>query len=82
MDFEEKIIKLLWSESKLTEELLEIYEEAPDDEDLVMLKMKLSDKVISFKGENYFKALEQLRKYLELRNIQIQCNGAALNVYP
>lgn len=46
MDFEGKIIKLLWNESKLTEELLEIYEEAPDDEDLVMLKMKLSDEVM------------------------------------
>jgi hypothetical protein len=82
MDYEEKIMKLLWIDGSFTEELLEIYEEVPDDEDFVMLKMKLSDKVLSFKSENCFDALVQLRKSLEQRNIQIQCNGAALNVYP
>ena len=82
MGFEEKIVKLLWKEGRYTEELLEIYEEAPDDEDFVLLKMKLTDEVISFKSENCFQALEQLRHYLEQKNIQIQCNGAALNVYP
>ncbi|WHY85924.1 hypothetical protein QNH39_25670 [Neobacillus novalis] len=82
MDFEEKIVKLRWKDGKFTEELLEIYEEAPDDEDFVLLKMKLTNEVLSVKSENCFQALEQLRQYLEQMNIQIQCNGAALNVYP
>lgn len=79
---EERIVKLLWKDGKFTEELLEIYEEAPDDEDFVLLKMKLNGEVLSFKSENCFEALVQLRQYLEQRNILIQCNGAALNVYP
>jgi len=82
MGFEEKIVKLLWKEGRYTEELLEIYEEAPDDKDFVLLKMKLTDEVITCKRENCFEALVQLRHYLEQKNIQIQCNGAALNVYP
>ncbi|QPQ32610.1 hypothetical protein [Lysinibacillus sp. JNUCC 51] len=56
MGFEEKIVKLLWKEGRCREELLEIYEEAPDDEDFVLLKMKLTDEVISFKSENCFEA--------------------------
>ena len=67
---------------EVTEEHLEIYEEAPDDEDFVLLKMNLGEKVLSFKSESCFEVLEQLRQYLEEKHIQILCNGAALNVYP
>jgi hypothetical protein len=75
MNFEEKIIKLLWKEEgKFAEELLEVYEEAPDDQNFVLLKMVLSDKVLRFKSEKCFEALEQLRQYLEQKHIQIQCN--------
>ncbi|MGE7219242.1 hypothetical protein ACQKJC_22425 [Priestia koreensis] len=82
MDYELKKIKLVWEDGKLTEEQLEIYEEAPDDEDFVLLKMNLGGDFLSFKSESCFEALEQLRQSLEEKHIQILCNGAALNVYP
>ncbi|MCM3006317.1 hypothetical protein [Priestia koreensis] len=82
MESELKYVKLMLKGGRLTEEQLEIYEEAPGDEDFVLLKMNLGEQVLSFKSENCFGALEQLRQYLEEKHIQILCNGAALNVYP
>lgn len=79
---EEKIIKLILQENKLTEVLIELYEEAPDDEDMVMLKINLEQQERSYIGDSYFETLEKLRQDLEEKNIQIICNGSALNVYP
>ncbi|WP_208615661.1 hypothetical protein [Gottfriedia luciferensis] len=79
---EEKIIKLIFQGDKLIEVLIELYEEAPEDEDMVMLKIKLEQKERRYIGDNFFEALEKLRQDLEEENIQIICNGSALNVYP
>lgn len=82
MSREEKLIKFLWREGKYTKELIELYEEVPGDENMVLLRLKFGEKYLSFKSENFFEAPEKLRQYLEGKQIQIVCNGAALNVYP
>ncbi|MDQ0272290.1 hypothetical protein [Cytobacillus purgationiresistens] len=52
------------------------------NEDRVLLKLKFNGKQLNFTSANFFEALEKLRKYLDEKQIQILCNGAALNVYP
>ncbi|SFF40144.1 hypothetical protein SAMN04487969_1347 [Paenibacillus algorifonticola] len=82
MEFEMKYVKLMLNrETETTEELL-LYEEAPDDEDMILVKMKINGRIVNIKGENFFSALLALREVLEIENIQIVCNGAAKNVYP
>lgn len=79
---EEKNIIFRWNDGTQSNEVLELYEEAPDDEDMVLLSTKIGEKHLSYKCENFFEALTQLRIHLEEHHIQIVCNGAALNVYP
>jgi hypothetical protein len=82
MDSEKKTVKLLINtENPIFAELV-LYEEAPDDEDMVLLEITIDGQRISFKSENFFSALQALRKELEKKNIQIVCNGAAKNIYP
>lgn len=61
---------------------LVMYEEAPNDEDMVELEIIIDEKSISCKSENFFSALQEIRKELEGKGIQILCNGASENVYP
>ena len=51
-------------------------------EDIVVLELNNGDEKISYKSENFFYALKNLREELESRNIQIICNGTAKNIYP
>ncbi|GAA0127534.1 hypothetical protein UT300019_34400 [Clostridium sp. CTA-19] len=82
MNIERKIVKLLMNEEKLIFADLVLYEEAIDDEDMVLLEVNIDGQKISYKSENFFSALLNLRKELEKKNIQIICNGAAKNIYP
>lgn len=59
-----------------------LYDEAIDDNNMVFLEINFEGEKISFKGENFFQALLDLRRELEKNEIQIICNGAAKNVYP
>lgn len=81
MEVEKKNIKLLHREQMFNEELF-LYEEAPDDEDMVLIETTINGHKLSYKSENFFIALQALRKELESKNIQIICNGAAKNIYP
>lgn len=82
MEIERKIVKLLTSEEKQVFTDLVLYEEAIDDEDVVLLEITVDNQKLSYKSENFFSALLNLRKELEKKNIQIICNGAAKNIYP
>lgn len=82
MDIEKKNIKLLIGKESTIFEDLVLYEEAPDDEDVVLIELNIDTQKISIKGENFFSALQELRGELEKKDIQIVCNGAAKNVYP
>lgn len=82
MDMERKIVKLLMNGEKQVFADLVLYEEVIDDEDMVLLEITIDDQKLSYKSENFFLALLNLRKELEKKNIQIICNGAAENIYP
>ncbi|MFB7142815.1 hypothetical protein ACFCYN_24790 [Gottfriedia sp. NPDC056225] len=79
---EEKFVKLVWKENKIEEILIELFEETPNDEEMVMLKINFEQQERSYIGDSFFEALEKFRLYLEEKSIQILCNGSALNVYP
>lgn len=82
MDNEKKIIKLLINKENTIDEELILFEELPDDEDMVLLEMTVEGQKISCTSDNFFSALIGLRNELEEKGIQILCNGAAKNVYP
>lgn len=79
---EEKKIMILTDEKILKEGYLEIWEECPDDEEFVMLKLYCEGICYESKSDNFFSALIDIRKKLEKEGLQILCNGAAINVYP
>jgi len=70
------------NDGKIFEGMLKLYEESPGDEEMVLIELLILGDTISFKHENFFLALQSLRKHLEDKHIQVMCNGAALNVYP
>ncbi|WP_375200420.1 hypothetical protein [Bacillus sp. RS11] len=82
MNYESKTIKLAMNEGKIFDGILKLYEESPDDEEMVLIELLILGDTISFKHENFFLALQRLRQHLEDKHIQVMCNGAALNVYP
>jgi len=54
------------------------------DNGLVSLKLSLEKDSIYIEksGDNYFDLLQEIRKELELEEIELLCNGTSLNVYP
>ena len=82
MDSEKLPIRLLLHRNALLEGTLLLYEEAPNDRNQVLIEIHFNDEQISRMDDNFFQALQKLRKELERRDIQIMCNGAAQNVYP
>lgn len=82
MEGEEKFIKFLIDKDKIVKENLILFEEAPDDEDMVLLEVEINGEKFSCKSDNFFLALQSLREELQKKNIQILCNGSAKNVYP
>lgn len=82
MDREIKKIKVLNNKKNIMVVELQLYEEAIDDEDLVLLETTINNKKIICKGENFFFTLQDLRRHLERQKLQIICNGAARNVHP
>jgi hypothetical protein len=81
MEVEKKRVKLLLDKERTIFEDLLLYEEAPDDEDMVLIEIIIDGEKFISKSENYFSALQALRIIIEKKNIQIMCNGAAINVY-
>lgn len=51
-------------------------------EEIYQIELKMNDSSFSAEGENYFDALINLRKKLELKNIKILCKGCSKFVYP
>ena len=82
MNIERKVVKLLINEEKMILADLVLHEEVIDDEDMVLLELNIDSQKICYKSENFFSALQNLRKELEKKNIQIICNGTAKNIYP
>ncbi|WP_168121754.1 hypothetical protein [Paenibacillus sp. HB172176] len=82
MQVEQKNVKFLIDGERRIYGQLFLYEESPDDEDMVLLEAELMGKEFKFKSESFFSALIALRRELEKEGIQILCNGSARKVYP
>lgn len=82
MEIEKKTVKLMLNRERPIFEDLFLYEEAPDDEDMVLIETTIDGQKFIYKSENFFSALHALRKEFETINIQIVCNGAVKNIYP
>ena len=81
MYIEKRFIKILISkEYEIIEEMVLLYE-APDDKEKVVIKVNICGEKFNCKSDNFFLGLQALRKKLEIKNIQIICNGTAENVY-
>lgn len=63
-------------------EVLELNSFISDEDELIYLQTQLNSKTYGFVADNYFEALQKLRLEAEKKDIQLLCNGAALNVYP
>ncbi len=73
-------VKIANDKKELYECELELYDEQLDDSVKIVLKNK--EQTMAFSADNYFDALEKLRRYLEDRNEKILCKGSNENVYP
>lgn len=82
MDIEKRLIGFLINNKTTIYKELTIQEESPDDEEMVLLEVTLLGETMCYKADNFFFALQELRKQLEEKNIQILCNGASEDVYP
>lgn len=82
MNFEKLPVGLVFHEKALLDGYLYLYEEAPNDGNQVLIEIQFSSQKISKTDDTFFQALQNLRKELEDKHIQILCNGAARNVYP
>lgn len=75
-------VNLLENNTNMIEAELHIYEEAPHNNKDVLLEVYFNAKKISKNAEDFFSALQEIRKELEKESILILCNGSALNIYP
>jgi hypothetical protein len=82
MEIEKRTVKFIIKGQKPIFEQLILYEEAPDNEAMVLVETNFMGNGMKIKGENFFSALLALRSELEKEKIQIVCNGSAKNVYP
>ena len=53
-----------------------------EDGDNCQIELQIGDLYIDGVAENYFYALIELRKKLEIQNIKLLCKGCSRNVYP
>ena len=81
MDSEKIQMSLRMKDKSLLQADLVLFEEAPDNADMIQLEINIEGEKISCKSENWFDGLLDMRTYLEKKGIQICCNGAARNVY-
>jgi len=82
MDSEKKMVKLLFEKHEIKEIDLYIYDDFEDAPDRISLQIDIEGIKYSGESDNHFEALIELRKGLEMDEIQIMCNGAGSNIYP
>ncbi|MEM9446869.1 MAG: hypothetical protein AAGA18_16130 [Verrucomicrobiota bacterium] len=80
--FDQKEVSLLTQDNKSIEAKLLIYEESPENPELVQIGI-ISEFFSGEKtGEDFFSVLCEIRKELENQGLRIKCYGASRNVYP
>lgn len=79
---ETKKVQILDSKTNIIDGKFIIYEESPNDEDLVLLELHFNNKKHTKTDENFFAAMIAIRKELEVENLLLNCYGASKQVYP
>lgn len=82
IDIEHKTVTLCTKDKDCLTANLTIYEPDPNDGDKVLLELTVNEQTISYAHDDFFTALQMIRRDLEQQHLQIRCNGAARNVYP
>jgi hypothetical protein len=67
--------------SRILGELL-IWEINPENSENVKLQLKFNERVLESSSENFFFALQVIRRDLEQEGMLLYCYGASRNVYP
>lgn len=76
-----KTIKII--NGDFNEELkIYLYDEDPDDIDLIKIEFTFQNDIYKSSSENYFTALKNLREILETKNLKLLCKGTSKNVHP
>src|SRR5258708_5303425 len=59
-----------------------LWEESPEDPDLVRLELHFAGEVLTAVAGTFFDALTDIRRLLEGRGLRPRCFGASRDVYP
>lgn len=82
MEFDVYNLKVQIDNSTTEDVQLKVYEESPENPELIRLELITSKANYCAQGEYYFETLQDLRKSLESENIHLLCNGSVRNIYP
>jgi len=63
---------------KITQIVLELNDESPDDSE----KVRITANGVSYDADNYFDAMLSVRAALEKKSMQLICFGACMEIYP
>jgi hypothetical protein len=74
-------LKGIWINDRVLLDLILNVVESEED-DIITIEVKFNDNVVKTEGEYCFIALQELRKQLFERGVEICCYGAKKNVYP
>ena len=62
MDYEKILVKFLKDKTNFINGEIILFEEAPSDEDMVLIETRIVDEVFSCKKDNFYSALQGIRK--------------------
>lgn len=77
-----KKVQILDTKTNIMDGKFIIYEESPNNEDLVLLKLQFNNKEYTKTDENLFNAILSIRKELEKEDFLMNCYGGSKQVYP
>jgi len=82
MYYEVKDVQLELPRGEIVSAKFLIWEEAPEDSELVKVSLQFNSREITVTDHDYFSALCSIRRVLELEGGLLHCFGASRNVYP
>lgn len=82
MSYEIKNVELELPRGEIVPAKFLIWEEAPEDREMVKVSLQFDGREITSTEEDYFSALNSIRRVLEKENAFLHCYGASRNVYP
>lgn len=82
MSYEVKKVNLELPRGEIIPAQFLIWEEAPEDSEMVKVSLQFNAREIASTDEDFFSALCSIRRVLEKENGLLHCYGASRNVYP